>query len=167
MFSDDQMTTESVQELTQTDHGDRISSENHASDILHCHYGTLSQSFRYPVRVVQFLYEEGVISKARFFIVKYTAKSLSTRKASFVLLSVIRHAVHINSHNLMIFASMLLKFTSNVPCAKAILMDCGKYTSYCRTVEDIDIEKVLFENKSLEVQHINTGVSEGIISMVH
>ena len=67
----------------------------------------------------------------------------------------------------MIFASMLLKFTSNVPCAKAILMDYGKCKSYCITVEDIDIEKVLFEDKSLEVQHINTGVSEGIVSVVH
>ena len=158
------MTSETVQEL---DHSDQISSEIRASDILRCHYGTLSQSLRYPVRVAQFLYEEGVISKARFFIVKYTAKSLSTRKASFVLLSVIRHAVHINCHNLMIFASMLLKFTSNVPCAKAILMDCGKCTSYCTTVEDIDIEKVLFEDKSLEVQQVNTRVCKGIVSMVH
>ena len=83
MFSDDHMTAETIQELTQTDHSDRISS---ASDILRCHYDTLCQSFRYPV--AQFLYEEGVISKARFFIVNYTAKSLSTRKASFVLLSV-------------------------------------------------------------------------------
>ena len=67
----------------------------------------------------------------------------------------------------MIFASVLLKFTSNVPCAKAILMDCGKCKSYCTTVEDIDIEKVLFEDKSLEVQQVNTRVCEGIVSMVH
>ena len=47
----------------------------------------------------------------------------------------------------MIFASMLLKFTSNVPCAKAILMDYGKCKSYCITVEDIDIEKYCLKTK--------------------
>ena len=114
-----------VQEVVMTIH------EDCGSDILRCHYGSLSQSLRYPVRVAQYLYEEGVISKARFTIVKYTAKSLSTRKASFILLRAVRHAVHTNYHHLMIFASVLLKFTSNVPCGKAILKDFGEYMSEC------------------------------------
>ena len=67
----------------------------------------------------------------------------------------------------MIFARVLLKFTRNVPCAKEILKDCGKYTGYCISVNIIDVEKVFFEDKSLEVQNVITGVSEGIISIVH
>ena len=167
MYPDDQMIADIVQELPQTVHSDQMSCEDHASDILRCHYGTLSQSLQYPVRVAQYLYGEGVISKARFAIVKYTAKSLSTRKASFILLRAVRHAVHTNYHHLMIFASVLLKFTSNVPCASAILKDCGKYTGYCLTVNNIDVEKAFFEGKHLEVQYVITGVSEGIICIVH
>ena len=113
MFPDDQMTADIVQELPQTEHSDQMSYENCASDILRCHYGTLSQSLQYPVRVAQYLYGEGVISKAIFFIVKYTAESHSIGKASLVLLRAIRHAIHTNYHHLMIFASVLLKFTSN------------------------------------------------------
>ena len=135
MFPDDQITSGIVQELPQTDHSDRMSYEDHASDILHCQYGTFSQTLRYPVRVAQYLYEEGVITKARFTIVEYTTKSLSTRKALFVLLRAVRHAVHTNYHHLIVFASILLKFTSNVPCANAILKDCGEYTGYCIAVK--------------------------------
>ena len=98
-----------------------------ASDILRCHYGTLSQSLRYPVRVAHYLYGEGVITKTRLEIIKHTAESLSTSKALFMLLGAVRHAVHTNYHHLMIFASVLLKFTSNVTCANAMLEDCGKY----------------------------------------
>ena len=100
------------------------SCEDHASDILRCHYGTLSQSLRYPVRVAQYLYEEGVITKTRLEIIEYTAKS---GKALFVLLQAVRHAVHTNYHNLEVFASVLLKQTSNVPCANAIIQDCREY----------------------------------------
>ena len=103
------------------------SHEDHASDILRCHYGTLSQSLRYPVRVAHYLYGEGVITKTRLAIIKYTAKSLSTNKALLMLLGAVRHAVHTNYHHLMIFTSVLLKFTSTVPCANVILKDCGKY----------------------------------------
>ena len=103
------------------------SHEDHASDILRCHYGTLSQSLRYPVRVARYLYGEGVITITRLEIIKYTAKSPSTRKAIFILLQGVRHAIHTNYHNLMIFASVLLKQTSNVPCANAIIEDCREY----------------------------------------
>ena len=123
-FPDDQTTSSTVQEVAMTSYS---SCEDHASDILRCHYGTLSQSLRYPVRAAHYLYGEGVITKTRLAIMKYTAKSLSTSKALYMLLGAVRHAVHTNYRHLMIFASVLLKFTSNVPCASAILEDCGKY----------------------------------------
>ena len=123
-FSDDQTTSSTVQEIAMTSHS---FCEDQASDILRCHYGTLSQFLRHPVRVAQYLYGERVITKTRLEIIKYTAKSPSTRKALFVLLQAVRHAVHTNYHNLEVFASILLKHTSNVPCAKAIIQDCREY----------------------------------------
>ena len=126
-FPDDQTTIANVQEVVMTSYS---SHEDHASDILRCHYGTLSQSLQYPVRVAHYLCGEGVISETKFTTVKYTAESLSTNKALFMLLRAVRHAVHTNYHHLMIFASVLLKFTSNVSCAKAVLKDCGKCLIY-------------------------------------
>ena len=123
-FSDDQTTSSTVQEVVMTSYS---SHEDHASDILCCHYATLSQSLRYPVRVAHYLYGERVITKTRLANIQYTAKSLSTNKALLMLLGAVRHAVHTNYHHLMIFASVLLKFTSTVSCANAILKDCGKY----------------------------------------
>ena len=120
-FPDDQTTSSTVQEVAMTSHS---SCEDRASDILRCHYGTLSQSLRYPVRVAQYLYGEGVITKNRLAIIKCTVKS---GKALFILLQAVRHAVHTNYHNLEVFASVLLKQTSNVPCANAIIQDCREY----------------------------------------
>ena len=100
------------------------SHEDHASDILRCHYGTLSQSLQCPIRVAHTLYREGVITKNRLAIIKCTVKS---GKALFILLQAVRHAVHTNYHYLEVFASVLLKQTSNVPCANAIIQDCRKY----------------------------------------
>ena len=100
------------------------SHEDHASDILRCHYGTLSQSLQYPVRVAHYLYGEGVITKNILAIIKCTVKS---GKALFILLQAVRHAVHTNYHNLEVFASILLKQTSNVRCANAIIHDCREY----------------------------------------
>ena len=60
---------------------------------------------------------------------KSAAWSSSERKATFILLKAVRHAVHTKYRNLEIFASVLLKFTNNVQCAKTandILKDCGK-----------------------------------------
>ena len=59
--------------------------------------------------------------------VKSTAESLSAEKALCLLLKAVRHAVHTNYHNLEVFASVLLKQTSNVKCGMAILKDYGKY----------------------------------------
>ena len=50
---------------------------------------------------------------------------------TFLLLKTVRHAVHTDYHNLEVFASVLLKFSS-VQCAKAILNDYGKYPTYVR-----------------------------------
>ena len=70
---------------------------------------------------------ERVISQETFSTVKSTAESQCEEKALFVLLRAIRHAVHSNHSNLVIFASVLLKFTSNVPCAEDVLKDYSKY----------------------------------------
>ena len=120
-FPDDQTTSSTVQEVAMASHS---SCEDHARDILCCHYGTLSQSLQYPVRVAHYLYGEGVITKNELAIIKCTVKS---GKALFILLQAVRHAVHTNYHNLEVFASVLLKQTINVPCANAIIQDCREY----------------------------------------
>ena len=111
-------------------HSDHISLEDHASDILRCHYGTLSQSLRYPIRVAQLLHEEEVILQTRLTIVKFTAESFTGEEAIFLLLKAICCAVHSNYYNLKMFISILLQFSENVPCTNAILKDYGKYMSY-------------------------------------
>ena len=98
-----------------------------ASDILCCHYGTLAQSLQYPISVAQLLYEEGIISDMTLANVKSTAESPSREKALSLLLKAVHHTVHTNYHSLEIFASALLKQTSNVPSGMAILKDYGKY----------------------------------------
>ena len=123
-FPDDQTTSSTVQEVAMTSHS---SCEDHASDILRSHYGTLSQSLQYPVKVAYYLYKEGVISNGILATIKYTAKSPSAGNALFVLLQAVRHAVHTNYHNLEVFASVILKHTINVPCANAIIQDCREY----------------------------------------
>ena len=123
-FPDDQTTSSTVQEIAMTSHS---SCEDHASDILRCHYGTLSQSLQYPVGIAELLCGEKVISKTTLSFVKKKQHSQSAEKAIIVLLQAVRHAVHTNYHNLMIFASVLLKFTINVPCGEGILKDCGKH----------------------------------------
>ena len=122
-FPDDQMTVDNVSEVV----NNQLSDEDRASDILCRHYGTLSQCFYYSVDVGQLLHGEKVISKA----ILSTAQSLSKDEASFLLLKAVRHAVHTNYHNLVVFASVLLKLSRSVPCANAILEDCGKYIMIC------------------------------------
>ena len=103
------------------------SHEHHASDILRRHYGTLSQSLQHPISVAQLLNNERMISRSTLIIVKTTAESLSDQEAISLLLKAVRHAVHTKYYNLEVFASVLLKQTSNVPCGMAILKDYGKY----------------------------------------
>ena len=113
-----------AQEITIKGHS---SHEDQASDILHCHYGTLSQSLQYPVGVARLLHRDQVISQTRLPIVKFTAQSFSDEEAIFLLLKAIRLAVHNNYHNSEVFANVLLKVTNNMLCANAIL---EKYSEY-------------------------------------
>ena len=52
---------------------------------------------------------------------------LIPKKTIFLVLKAVRHAVYNNYHHLEMFANVLLKFTTNAPCANAIIKDCGKY----------------------------------------
>ena len=45
-----------------------MSHEDHASDILRCHYGTLSQSLQYPVRVASTSMEKELFQKLHFLL---------------------------------------------------------------------------------------------------
>ena len=110
-----------------TGHSDQMSPEDHASDILRCHYGTLSQSLQYSLKVAQLLCGERVITRPTLAIMESEQWPQSEEKTLSVLLRAVRHAVHSNYHNLAIFASVLLKKSSNVPCANAILIDYSKY----------------------------------------
>ena len=113
-FLDDQVTNVTVQDIAMLSHNAQICLEDYASDILRCHYGTLSQSLQYPIRVAQLLCGERVISKTTFSIMKSTAQSFFEDKPAILLLKAVRHAVHTDYHNLEVFASVLLKFTNNV-----------------------------------------------------
>lgn len=103
-----------------------MSHEDCASDILRCHYSTLSQSLQYPITVAQQLQGEGIISEEILTFVKSAAQSSSEGKATFILLKAVRRAVHTKCSNLEVFASVLLKFKDSVQCANDILKDCGK-----------------------------------------
>ena len=128
MFPDDLITAGNVREVVMTGRSDQMSPEDHASDILRCHYGTLSRSLQYPIRVAQLLCGEGVVTQSTLSIMENDQWPQSAEeKAISVLLRAVRHAIHSNYHNLAVFASVLLKISSNVPSAKAILMDYGKY----------------------------------------
>ena len=153
------MIANSVKEISATGHGNYKSSEDHASDILRCHYGTLSQSLQYPICIAQLLYEEQVISQRSLAIIKFAAQTFSKEESIFLLLKAIRHAAHNNYHNLEIFASVLLKFTSHVPCANPILKHCGKYNFIdCMNVVGFLIETAFPGDDIPEEQ---PGVSEG------
>ena len=115
-----------VQETATIDHSQSCR-KDYASDILRYYYSTLAQSLQYPIRVAQLLHGERVISQTTLFNVKTAAQSHSEKEAIFLVLKAVRHAVHVNYHHLEVFANVLLKFTSNVQCAKAILKDYGKY----------------------------------------
>ena len=72
-------------------------------------------------------------------------QSVSEDMATFLLLKAVRHAVHTNYHNLEVFATVLLKF-STVQCAKAILNDYGKCITYITTLL---LQCVLYFRKSI------------------
>ena len=116
------MTT--VQEVALTGYS---SYEDHASDILRSHYGTLSLSLQQPIRIAELLCGERVISETTLSIVKNRQCSQSEEKAMLVVFKAVRHAVHTNYQNLILFAGVLVKISSNVRCAKDILMSCREY----------------------------------------
>ena len=139
-----------------------MSREDHASDILRCHYGTLSQSLRYPIRVAQLLHKEGVISVTRLDIIKTTAQSYTEEEAVYLLLKEVRRAVHAKYHDLEVFANVLSKFKSNAPYAKSILEDFNKYLSLHDTSVHYNVDEV---STSQEVQTSCVGDNEGIVNI--
>ena len=101
---------------------DQMSSEDIASDILRNYYGTLSQYLLHPIKVAQHLCEVEVISDTTLAYIEDSGQLHSERT---VLLKAIRHAVHANHHSLEVFASVLKRFTENVPLGDAIFNDYG------------------------------------------
>ena len=100
------------------------SHENSAIYIMQRHYGALSQSLEDPISVARILHEEEILSETVLESIKSTRLMVSERRT--VLLRAVRGAVHSSSQNLKVFASVLLKFTDNVPLANAILNDYSK-----------------------------------------
>ena len=160
MLLDDQ--TSITSDVATTDCNNQMSPEDHASDILRCHYGTLSMSLQYPISVAQLLCNEGVISVTRLDIVKTTAQSYSEEEAFYLLLKEVHRAVHTNYSNLEVFANVLSKFASNAPYGKAILEDFNKYISLHDTSVHHNVDEV---NTSKEVQTSCVEDSEGIINI--
>ena len=91
---------------------------------MQCHYGALSQSLQDPITVTHMLHREEILSDTVLENIKSTRLTVSERRT--VLLRAVRGAVHSSSQNLKVFASVLLKFTDNVPLANAILNDYSK-----------------------------------------
>ena len=65
-------------------------------------------------------------------ILRLTVWSISEDMATLLLLKAVCHAIYTNYYNLKVLACVLLKFSSNVHCAKAILCDYCKYITYIR-----------------------------------
>ena len=108
-----------------TGHSTDISPEQCASDILRCHYTTLSQSLHDPISIGWLLCDQDptIISEETLSSLEHSSQSESVIKG--VLLKSLRCAVHINHHNLEVFASVLKRFTENIPLGNAIFNDYG------------------------------------------
>ena len=154
-----QMIANNVGEISATGHCDYKNPEDCAIEILRHHYGTLSLSLQYPISVAQLLHKEQVISQRSLTIIKFTAQTFSKEEAIFLLLKAIRHATRNNYRSLEGFASVLLKFTSNAPCANSILKDFGKYnfTDCMNTVDFLIV--IAFPGDDIPEEQ--PGVSEG------
>ena len=92
--------------------------EDHASDILRCHYGTLSQLLQYPIQIAELLHGEGVISDATITISTDPLMSL---------LKAVRGAVHRNFRNLKVFSSVLQRFCDNIQLGDVIMNDYSRF----------------------------------------
>ena len=108
-----------------TGHSTNISPEQCASDILCYHYATLSQSLHDPISVGWLLCDQDptIISEETLSSLEHSSQSESVIKG--VLLKSLRRAVCIKHHNLEVFASVLNRFTENVPLGNAIFNDYG------------------------------------------
>ena len=104
---------------------DHSTPEQCASDILRCHYATLSQSLHDPISIGWLLCDQDptIISEETLSSLEHSSQSQSVIKG--VLLKSLRRAVHINHHILEVFASILKRFTENVPLGNAIFNDYG------------------------------------------
>ena len=100
-----------------------VGPENSASDILRCHYKTLSQYLPHLINVAQLLCEEKVITDETLSLVQDDGQSESDKRT--VLLRAIRHAIRMSNDNLAKFASVLNRFTENVQVGIAIFNDYG------------------------------------------
>ena len=101
-----------------------MSNEDCASEILRCHYGSLSQSLCEPVRVAQILQREKVISDVT--LIRIESIELIGSEQRTVLLSAIRGAVLKKYTNLYVLARVMQFFPQNSQLASLILKDCGK-----------------------------------------
>ena len=122
-FPEDKMSTAPNEAVI--GHSTNISPEQYASDILRCHYVILSQSLYDPISVGWLLCDQDptIISEETLSSLEHSSQSESVIKG--VLLKSLRHAVRINHHNLEVFASVLKRFTENVPLGNAIFNDYG------------------------------------------
>ena len=104
---------------------DQSTPEQCASDILRCHYAILSQSLHDPISIGCLLCDQDptIISEETLSSLEHSSQSESVIKG--VLLKLLCRAVHINHHNLEVFASVLKRFTENVPLGNAIFNDYG------------------------------------------
>ena len=87
----------------------------------------LSQFLRDPVSVACMLHGERVFSETLLISMNMESPKLSLSLKRTALLRAVRSVVHSSSQNLKVFASVLLKFTGNVPLANAILNEYSKY----------------------------------------
>ena len=99
-----------------------MSHEDHASDILRYHYGSLSRFLYNTFCVAQILFREKVLSEETLKAIEVIERSESERRI--VLLKAIRHAVRNNYHNLEVFASVLR--IENAQVAGLIFNDYSK-----------------------------------------
>ena len=99
-----------------------MSCEDIASDILRNYYGALSQYLFHPIIVARHLFEVEIISDTSLAYIDASGQLQLERTT---LLKAIRHAVHVNHHNLEVFASVLKRITENVAFGDAIFNDYG------------------------------------------
>ena len=102
---------------------DEMSKEDCASDILRCHYGSVSQSLQDPVSVARLLHGEKTISQDTLTSVESTRRSPVEKRT--ILLTWVRGAVHTNYCSLWVFGSVLQNVTGNISLGRAILEDNG------------------------------------------